>query len=138
MRALVLFCVLAVSLAWTAPASAASGGTWHATFATGGVTGTVTVSISDPSSGGRLTENLSGLHPHTLAVLWLRSGKCSSAGFGATRLRWTVPASGHRTVTASMTPTMAHWFMYDWTHRGGVHASLVDASTHVCVPLVAG
>ncbi len=139
MRKLVLIGVLALMLAGTSVAAASTPvTTWHADVSGAGINGTVTVTIRGTSAGGSLTENLTGVTPRALVVLWLRGGTCSAEGFGVVRVRWTVPRSGHLVVTVPLTAAMARWFTFDWKHRGGVSATVTDGSLKVCSAMVAG
>jgi hypothetical protein len=137
MRRLAVVGSLALSLALTAPALAASGSSWKATLAEAGISGTITVTITS-STSATLVENISGLTPRTLSVLWLQGGSCSSTSFGVARVRWTVPASGHLVLTANLSPTMIGFFRFDMSHRGGVHARMTDGSATACSPLTLG
>ena len=120
-----------MSLALIAPAAAASSSSWKATLAHAGISGTVTVTITS-STSATLAENIKGLTPRSLSVLWLQGGSCSSTSFGVARVRWTVPASGHLVHTVNLTPDMIGFFRFDMNHRGGVHARMTDGSATAC------
>jgi hypothetical protein len=137
MRRLAVVGSLAMLWALIAPASAASGSSWKATLAGAGISGTVTVAITSPTSA-TLAEDIKGLTPRSLSVLWLRGGSCSSTSFGIARVRWTVPASGHLVVTVNLSPAMIGFFRSDMSHRGGVHATMTDGSATACSPLKLG
>lgn len=131
MRRLAVVGSLAMALALSAPAAAASDSSWKATLAGAGISGTVTVTITS-STSATLSENLRGLTPRTLSVLWLRAGRCSSTTFGVARVRWTVPATGHLVITVNLSPSMIGFFRFDMSHRGGVHATMTDGSKTAC------
>jgi hypothetical protein len=137
MRRLAVFGSLVMSLALIAPASAASGSSWKATLAEAGISGTVTVTITS-STSATLVENITGLTPRTLSVLWLQAASCSSTSFGVARVRWWVPASGHLVRTVNLSPSMIGFFRFDISHRGGVHARMTVGSTTACSPLALG
>ena len=126
-----------MSLALIAPASAAPGSSWQATLAEAGINGTVTVTIAS-STSGTLVENIKGLTPGSLSVLWLQGGSCPSTSFGVARVRWTVPASGHLVLTATLSPAMIGFFRFGMSHRGGVHATMTNGSATACSPLALG
>lgn len=134
MRRLAVVGSLALLLALVAPASAASGSTWKATLAGAGISGTVTVTITS-STSATLAENIKGLTPRSLSVLWLRGGSCSSTSFAVARVRWSVPATGHLVRTLDLSSTMIGFFRSDMSHRGGVHATMTDGSATACSPL---
>jgi hypothetical protein len=136
MRRLAVVGSLAITLALVAPAAAASDSSWTTTLTGAGVNGTVTVTITSPTSA-TLAENLTGLTPRTLSVLWLRAGSCESTSFGVARVRWTVPATGHLVVTVNLSPSMIGFFRFDMNHRGGVHATMTDGSKTACGRLIA-
>ncbi len=127
---------LALALAIVAPTSAASASTYRATLSGAGLSGTITVSIA--GSAGTLTESLSGLAPRTLSELWLRGGSCTSTSFGIVRVRWTASSAGRVNLSATLTPAMVGFFKFDWSHRGGVHATLTNGSKVACARLSAG
>ena len=131
MRRLAVVGSLAMTLALIAPAAAASDSSWKATLTGAGMNGTVTVTITSPTSA-TLAENLTGLTPRTLSVLWLRAGSCTSTSFGVARVRWTVPATGHLVATVNLSPSMIGFFRFDMSHRGGVHATMTDGSKTAC------
>lgn len=133
MRRLAVVGSLAMTLALIAPAAAASDSSWKATLTGAGMSGTVTVTITS-STSATLVEDLTGLTPRTLSVLWLRAGNCSSTStaFGVARVRWTVPANGHLVVTVNLSPSMIGFFKFDMNHRGGVRATMTDGSKTAC------
>jgi hypothetical protein len=134
MRRLAVVASLAMALALVTPAAAASGSTWKATLAEAGISGTVTVTITN-STSATVTENLTGLTPRSLSVLWLQAGSCASTRFGVARVRWDVPTSGHLVLTVRLTPSMIGFFRFDASHRGGVHARMTDGSATACAML---
>jgi hypothetical protein len=134
MRRLAVVGSLAMTLALIAPAAAASDSAWKANLAGAGISGTVTVTITSPTSA-TLSENLKGLTPRTLSILWLQAGSCSSTSFGVARVRWSVPATGHLVVTVNLSPSMIGFLKFDMSHRGGVHATMTDGSKAACSPL---
>ena len=136
MRRLAFVGGLVLALSLIGPASAAPDTAWKATLAHGGVSGTVTVSITS-STSSTLVENVGGLTPRTQSVLWLRSGSCSATGFGVVRVRAFVPASGHLVLTVHLTPAMVGYFTFDMKHRGGVHATMTSGSKQACGAMVA-
>jgi len=127
MRRLAVVGSLAMTLALVAPAAAASDSSWKATLTGAGISGTVTVTITS-STSATLAENLTGLTPRTLSVLWLRGGSCKSTSFGVARVRWTVPATGRLVHTVNLSPSMIGFFRFDMSRRGGVCATLTDGS----------
>lgn len=138
MRKLVLIGVLALTLAGTSVAAASTPvTTWHADLAGPHIRGAVTVSIT-AAGGGSLTENLTGVAPRSLVMLWLRGGTCAATGFGVVRVRWTASRSGHLVATVPLTAAMTRFFTLDWKHRGGVSATATDGSLRSCAALVAG
>ena len=138
MRKLVLVGVLALFLAATFPVAAAPVTTWHAHLARAGISGSVTVSITNARAGGTLFMDIRGLTPRTLSDLWLRGGSCSATRYGVTHVRWTVPANGRLVLTVRLAPAWAGYFLFDMAHRGGVHATLTDGSRQACAMLAAG
>ena len=137
MRSVLAAGALVAALVLAAPAAAATTTrTYHASLASGSVSGTVTVTIT--GSSGTLSESLRGLPARSMSVVWLRSGSCSTTGFLVVRQRWTASSSGRVSITVPLTTSMVQWFTYDWSHRGGVHAHLTDGSISVCAALHAG
>ncbi len=134
----VLVGLMALFLAAASPASAAPVTAWHAHLARAGISGTVTVSITNAAAGGTLVMDVRGLTPRTLSDLWLRGGSCSATRYGVTHVRWTVPANGHLVLTVPLAPAWAGYFLYDMAHRGGAHATLTDGSRQACAMLVVG
>ena len=108
---------------------------WRVTLSTAGISGTVTVTITNPAAGGTVAMDIKGLPGRSLSVLWLRGGACSVTGPGVARVRWWVPGTGHLVLRVNLSPAMAGRFMFDLQHRGGVNATITDGSADACAVL---
>jgi hypothetical protein len=131
--ALALGLGLLLSLAIAAPAAASTGPSYTATIAGSGLSGYVTIRLNAAHTEGRLTWHLAGLSPRASVYVDVDGGTCAAHRGGIVLVHsWGFFRAGIGTRTVRLPSVSAHWFWYDWQHRGGASATIRIAGRSTC------